>query len=103
MFKGLDMKIFISLCVILLSVGCTTVTLSPNGESKISATPDYEKSQHFFIGGLFGNAVVEAGEICGSEGVRQLQTQEKVEDRLLTIITMGIYAPRTAKVWCNNK
>ena len=61
------------------------------------------KSQHFFIGGLFGNAVVEAGEICGSEGVRQLQTQEKVEDRLLTIITMGIYAPRTAKVWCNNK
>tara|TARA_B100001250_G_C19604038_1_gene701925 strand:- start:487 stop:774 length:288 start_codon:yes stop_codon:yes gene_type:complete len=95
------MKKFIVLCMALLFAGCTTVTLAPKGESKISVTPDHETRQHFFIGGLFGNAVVEAGELCKNQGVRQLQTQEKVEDRLLTIITLGIYAPRTSKVWCN--
>ena len=97
------MKIFIMSCIFLLvSTGCTTVTLSPDGAGKLATTPDFEESQHFFIFGLVGDRVLEIDEVCDDAGARQLQTQDRIQDQLLGILTLGIYMPRTAKIWCNN-
>lgn len=81
--------------------GCGTVTLTQQGERKISSHATYEKRQSFFFWGLVGNKYIDVKEICGTRDVKQMQTQFTFVDGLLSVITLGIYQPRTAKVWCS--
>jgi hypothetical protein len=84
----------------LLAVGCSTVTIRDQGTQKLVAEPSYESSKAFFLGGLVGEAHVDVDQICGSNVPKQLQAQHTFVDSLLTGLTLGIYAPRTVKVWC---
>lgn len=86
--------------VSLLAVGCSTVTIRDQGNQKLVAEPSYESSKPFFLGGLVGEAHVDVDQICGSNVPKQLQAQHTFVDSLLTGLTLGIYAPRTVKVWC---
>jgi len=47
-----------------------------------------------------GEPHIDVKAICGDKEVRQLQTIDQFTDRLLGLVTLGIYSPRTAKVWC---
>lgn len=82
-------------------VGCSTVTIRPGGGPKLSTNPTWSSSKPFFLGGLIGSHSVNVDQICGSRGVKQMQTQDTFLDGLLQVLTFGIYFPRTAKVWCN--
>ena len=43
---------------------------------KLASPPDYQETQHFFLGGLIGESVIPVGQICaGKGGARQLQSQ----------------------------
>ena len=80
--------------------GCATVTISPKDQAKLESTPDYENSLDFFFWGLApAENEVAVDEICGSEP-RQMQAQTTFVDGLIGGLTLGIYAPRTVKVWC---
>lgn len=82
---------------------CQTVTISPKGKKfVVSSTPDYERSQHFFLYGIIGQRIVNTAQICRGRAVRQMQTQQTFLDSLLASVTSGIYTPRTARVWCEN-
>lgn len=70
-----NLKVLFSLLLSLSLVSCQTITISPEGKPKLASNPDYEKTQHFFLGGLIGESVVPAGEICGEKSVAQLQSQ----------------------------
>lgn len=94
------MKSSIILITFFFLCSCSTVTLAPNGESKLSSSPDFQESQSFFIAGLVGKKIIDTNETCNGKPVRQLQTQDTFGDRFLGIITLGIYTPRTAKIWC---
>lgn len=84
---------------VLLS-GCATVTATPDGQPKLVSEANYEESQAFFIGGLIPSKnVVDTQAVCPS-GVRQVQTQTTFVNGLLRLVTFNIYAPRTARVWC---
>ncbi|MBI4598441.1 MAG: Bor family protein [Candidatus Omnitrophica bacterium] len=85
-------------CVVLS--GCATVTLTQQGERTISSHPTYEKREAFFLWGLVGDHWIDVRKVCGTQNVQQMQTQFTFLDELFTFITLGIYAPRTAKVWC---
>jgi hypothetical protein len=81
---------------------CATVTVTKRGISRIEAEPTHRKQLDFFLWGLAGGPKeVDAAAICGSrrEPV-QLQAQTTLGDCALTLLTLGIYAPRSAKVWC---
>ena len=94
-------KSIVTLCLaLMLSVGCSTVTISPKGAPKTSVEPTYSDSKSFFLWGLVGEHDIDVKEVCGEREVKQMQTQRTFTDSLLTIVTIGIYAPRTAKVWC---
>lgn len=94
-------KKWISLtCAILLFSGCAAVTITPHGQNKATAEPDYNKKQPLFLFGLVGEPHVDVKAICGERKVRQLQTKDEFSDRMIAIITLAIYTPRTAKVWC---
>ncbi len=80
--------------------GCATVTITPNGQSKLTTSPTYENKQAFFLVGLIGERHVDVQAICQGRGVRQMQTVDTFSDRLLGLVTLGIYTPRTARVWC---
>jgi hypothetical protein len=93
-------NIFYYLCVLVIA-GCNTVTLNPKGQPRLTTAPTYEKSLPFFIFGLAGEHTVDAKEACHGRAVRQMQTQDTVTDALLTVVTFGIYAPRSALIWCD--
>jgi len=90
----------VALFAAVLLSGCATVTIRPDGGTKVAGTPDYEKSKPYFFWGLAKEHTVNVVEICGDKKVEQVQSQRTFLDGFLGTITLGIYAPKTAKVWC---
>jgi hypothetical protein len=85
---------------------CSTVTIVPGGatnSSKVSSEPTYVASQSFYLFGLIGVRHVNVDEVCNGRPVLQMQTQQTASDTLLGLVTLGIYSPYTAKVWCEKE
>jgi hypothetical protein len=76
------------------------VTIRDKGTAKFSADPTYETSKPYFFWGLAGEHHINVKEICGGKKVRQMQATSTFLDGFLSAITLGIYYPRSAKVWC---
>ena len=95
----------LSFCILsVFIISCQTVTINPKGGwQKYSSFPSYEVAQSFFFWGLAGEAYIDVSSICGEREVRQMQRQATFTNQLLTLITLGIYSPRTARVWCGNR
>ena len=83
--------------------GCAAVTITENGESNFKYYPDYEESKNFYLWGLVGEHHIDVTEICTKTPTIQMQTKFSASDIFYTIITLGIYLPRTAKVWCERE
>jgi len=81
--------------------GCATVTIRPSGGEKIADNPDYQQRKNYFFWGLAGEHSIDVAQICAAKGVEQVQSLRTFGDGFLGAITLGIYAPKTAKVWCN--
>lgn len=85
-------------------ISCQTVTIRPDGGgNRYSGFQSYEASQNFFFWGLVGEAHINVASICGEREVKQMQTQATFVNKLLYFITLGIYSPRTARVWCGKQ
>ena len=80
--------------------GCANQRFNVAGDVA-GAPPKVEESQTFFVDGIGQMKTVDAAQICGGAskviGVGVEQTGTEV---LLGIITLGIYTPRTARVYC---
>jgi hypothetical protein len=79
---------------------CSTVTIAPQGEAKLASKPSYEESKPFYFWGLSGEHHINVLEVCNNKEPLQMQSQQTFSDGLFGLITLGIYAPHTAKVWC---
>jgi len=91
----------VSVLACALTAGCATVTATPNGQPKLASTPQFEQTQSFFFWGLTPDKqTIDVAQVCAGSGVRQMQTQSTFEDGLFSVVTLGIYSPRTARVWC---
>lgn len=91
------------ICLSLLMLGvsaCSTVTLSPDGKNKLVNKPTYEESKPFYFWGVVGEHHIEVLAICQTQEPLQMQSQQTLSDSVLALLTIGIYAPHTAKVWC---
>lgn len=62
----------------------------------------HESKANFFIYGLGQTKEVNAGQICGDRPIRMLETRYSFIDGLLSVITYGIYSPRTYAVYCGS-
>jgi hypothetical protein len=100
--KGTIMK-KLALCILFagLMSACTTVTIRDQGTSKLSSSPDYSTMNHFFLWGLIGHSHINVTEICGGKSPVQMQTEQGFLDNVLGIVTLGLYYPRSAYVWCS--
>ncbi len=85
----------VALVVALCVGGCLNATFLSN---KPPGNVVYLKHP-FFLGGLIGEAIVDVGQIC-ADGVQSVRTFWGGVDIVLTIVTVGIYSPRTTEVVC---
>ncbi len=86
--------------LLLVGTGCSTVTLRDQGTGILLAGPTFQSSEPFFFWGLKGTAHVDVTRVCGGREARQLQAQTTFVDGLVSVLTLGIYAPRSVKIWC---
>lgn len=88
------------LAAVMGASACSTVTLKEKGVQKLAQEPSHEEKKSFFLFGLIGEHHVQVKDLCQGKAPRQIQAQDTVTDSLLMIVTLGIYRPRTVKVWC---
>jgi hypothetical protein len=92
-------KVWIVVLAIVVS-GCYSVTSRPAGGFKTAGQPTFEQRQDFFLWGLVGESHIDTAKVCKGSQPAQMQSQRTVVDSLLTLVTLGIYAPESARVWC---
>ncbi len=84
-----------------LMTGCANQRFNVAGE--LSATPSAksEDSQTFFVSGIGQKQTVNASQVCGGAAkVEGVAVEQSATDVLFGMITLGIYTPRTARVYC---
>jgi hypothetical protein len=70
--------------------------------TRTTAAPTYEDSKEFFLLGLLGpRHSYSSRELCLGKEIDQIETAHTANDVLVTAVTLGIYAPRTLRVWCS--
>ena len=59
-------------------------------------------THHFFVSQIGQKKTVDAAKICGgAENVVKTETQQTFVNGLLGFITLGIYTPLEARVYCS--
>jgi hypothetical protein len=86
--------------LLVITTGCYSVTIRPDGGFKVATQPSFEQRQDFYLWGLVGESHIDTQKVCSSKTPTQMQSQVTVVDALLGLVTLGIYSPETAKVWC---
>jgi hypothetical protein len=82
---------------ILMASGCYNVTYM--SKTRMPAAVVQEEKMSFFLFGLVGEHDIQAGQLCPT-GVAKVHTVQTVGNVVLSIITLGIYSPRTAQITC---
>jgi hypothetical protein len=88
------------IALVVFLTGCSTVTIQPQATNKFTNNPTFESSEDFFFWGLVGEKRINVKEICKDKPVKQMQSQNTFKDGLFAFLTLGIYAPRSVKIWC---
>lgn len=94
--------LILTYCLLTLT-GCAAITITESGGSDFQYRPHFEESKPFFLWGIVGEHHINTQEICGARPVVQMQSKFSSWDVLYSVITLGIYLPRTAKVWCERE
>ena len=84
----------------LLITGCAQQTFTVQNKPAAVA-PKETITHHFFVSELGRRKTVDAAKICGgAENVVKTETQQTFVNGLLGFITLGIYTPLEARVYC---
>ena len=94
--------ITVLLCFGLSTAGCSSVLFVKDPKSRIFTDATFESSKPFFFFGLIGPTYdVYVDQICLGKGIDQVSTVYTGHDLLASIFSLGIYVPRTVRVWCS--
>ena len=85
----------------LLITGCAQQTFTV--QNKPAAVNGETITHHFFVSGIGQKKTVDAAKICGGAEnvVKKTETQQTFVNGLLGFITLGIYTPLEARVYCH--
>ncbi len=92
-------KLTVIFLVIALNA-CSAVTVRTDNSPETSEPPSFQQRYTYWWWGLKGEHSVNVREICVGRRVEQMQAIYSVGDSLLALFTLGIYSPRTARIWC---
>ena len=84
----------------LLITGCAQQTFTV--QNKPAVAPKETITHHFLRFWNWAKETVDAAKICGgAENVVKTETQQTFVNGLLSFITLGIYTPLEARVYCS--
>ncbi|MEB2314294.1 MAG: hypothetical protein OZ921_11110 [Sorangiineae bacterium] len=69
-------------------------------DARVPADTQHRLWRSFYAGGLIGHAELDIRDVCASGRAREVRTGEDALTLALTIVTLGIYAPRRVVVTC---
>ena len=93
-------KMLLATALALLITGCAQQTFTV--QNKPAAVAPKETITHRFVSGIGQKKTVDAAKICGgAENVVKTETQQTFVNGLLGFITLGIYTPLEARVYCS--
>ena len=93
-------KMLLATALALLITGCAQQTFTVQNKPAAVA-PKETITHHFFVSGIGQKKTVDAAKICGgAENVVKTETR-KHSNGLLGFITLGIYTPLEARVYCS--
>jgi len=93
-------QVGLSLIILMLLVGCYNRVQFP------SETPSEDKIEHtdiFLFWGLLGDAHYELYEDCPEGRVYEVYAYTSIPQGLLTLVSLGLYNPRTIEITCSSK
>ena len=85
--------------------GCAAQTVLIRPAASVPALPERQRvsadSQTFWLGGLGQHQMLDAVRLCGgADHVMGVRTRQTPLEGSLSVLTLGIYSPRTAEVFC---
>ena len=84
------------------AAGCSTMTIQPETGVTVRDTPSFQETRDFFLWGLVGEHRLNVTEVCAEQDVAQMQSQATFTNGLVSALTLGIYAPHSVRVWCED-
>jgi hypothetical protein len=84
--------------LVVATTGCYKATFMANPNLVRGA--DHDQWNSFFLWGLVGQETLDVRQFCSGGQVAQARTGANFLTGLVSFVTLGIYAPRMAYVWC---
>lgn len=81
----------------LLLTSCARIPVNLGGRMDRRAI---EETHSFYLWGLAGEKTLVMKDYCKNGSVAKVEDLFTGTDVLLTLVTFGIYAPRTSKIYC---
>ncbi|MEE4409758.1 MULTISPECIES: Bor family protein [unclassified Serratia (in: enterobacteria)] len=95
------MKKLLAAVVLTMTVtGCAQQTFTVKND--VAIAPKQITTHHFFVSGIGQKKTIDAAAVCGgADKVVRTEVQQTFVNGLLGFVTLGIYTPREARVYCS--
>jgi hypothetical protein len=85
--------------IVLSLTGCALQRFDVRADTQNA--PAYDEAQTFWVDGIGQTQEIDAAKICGgATKVQRVETQKTPGNIIMTIVTLGIYSPAQARVYC---
>jgi uncharacterized lipoprotein YajG len=92
-------KILLTAAFTVLLTGCAQQTFKL--DQGVATQPKQVSTNHFFLSGIGQQKTIDAAKVCGgADKVVRVETQQTFANVLLGMVTLGIYTPLEARVYC---
>lgn len=91
----------LAVLLLIAASGCASIVSPRKPETRTFAPPTYSSSRALFFWGLLeGQPDLALSEICLGKDADQVTFVTTPVDAIETLVTLGLYSPRTVRVWC---
>ena len=77
------------------------IRLNLSQQQDIETEPSYEGRSHFFLWGMYQKTDYNLANFCYGKGIKAIETHWTWYDSLMNSFTMGVYAPESFSIYCN--
>lgn len=97
---GLGRSVVLAASAVLLT-GCSSLLFvrAPDRRTYTDALIEFHETS-FFFGSVGGSRELFIDRICLGKDIDQVVVEGTAMDIMKSVLTVGIYTPRTVKVWC---
>jgi len=97
---GVMKKALFTVTLVVVLAGCAQQSFSIK-DNVTDSSYTQRQTQHFFVSGVGQEKYVDAASVCGGrDNVARIEVQQTFLNGLLSLVTLGIYTPREARVYC---